>query len=40
MTAGEGLEFVESNTPAVATSWTKITGTTSNAKAIKSQDAE
>jgi hypothetical protein len=37
LTAGEGLEFVESNTPAVATSWTKIEGTTSNAKGIKSQ---
>ena len=40
LTAGEGLEFVESNDPADDDSWTKITGTSSNAKAVKSQDAE
>ena len=38
LTAGEGLEFVESNDPTAATpTWTKIEGTTSNAKGIKSQ---
>lgn len=40
LTAGEGLEFVESNDPTVATpTWTKITGTTSNEKGVKSQTA-
>jgi hypothetical protein len=34
LTAGEGLEIVESND---GTTWTKITGTTSNAKGVKSQ---
>jgi hypothetical protein len=37
LTAGEGLEFVESNDPTDDDSWTKITGTTSNAKGVKSQ---
>jgi len=38
LTAGEGLEFVESNDPTATTpTWTKITGTTSNEKGIKIQ---
>ena len=41
LTAGEGLEFVESNnptaTPATDQVWTKVEGTTSKAKGVKSQ---
>lgn len=41
LTAGEGLEFVESNnptaTPATDQVWTKVEGTNSSAKGVKSQ---